>query len=127
MSDIQRFNDQHEPDPDGGYVLYVEHEAMVKSLLEREAATHARHDQRLSDLEEAAARGLTNSNIADYLSAVPTAPRILRLPIIRHIRATIQAARVEHHYRSWYNATGALPIHKHLDDHVVLAIWRGEK
>lgn len=123
---IQRFDEQGQPTPDGLYVLYTEHEAILKSVLDREAEAYARHDARTAELEEAAASGLRNSQVADYLAQVPTAPRILRLPVIRHIRAAWYGARIEHHY-AFYLSLGQLPAHAHLDYAVVEAIRRGDK
>lgn len=123
---IQRYNEQGKPDLEGVYVLNTDHEDMVKSILEREAATHERHDKRFDELEAAAAEGLKNKQIADYVATVPTAHWLLRLPIIRHFRAGYHLAQVNRHY-DWYLSMGQLPVNAHLDYGVVEAIKRGDK
>jgi hypothetical protein len=49
-----------------------------------------------------------------------------RLPIIRHIRWLILCRRIEQHYQLW-RSLGYLPVHRHFDDEVLDAIWRGER
>jgi hypothetical protein len=47
---------------------------------------------------------------------------IKRLPIIRHVRWLILTWKVERHYAM----LGSPPVHRHHDDAVLDAIWRGE-
>lgn len=49
-----------------------------------------------------------------------------RWPIIRHVRYLILSWQVEQHYAMW-KQLGSLPVHRHLDDQVLDAAWRGER
>jgi hypothetical protein len=49
-----------------------------------------------------------------------------RLPIIRHLRWLYWSWKVEQHYAMW-ESLGSLPVHRHLDEAVLDAIWRGER
>ena len=123
---IQRFDEHGEFDPEGPYVLFADHQAQLKSVLDRESATQARHDKRVEELEAAAAEGLRNKQVSDYLARVPTASWPWRLPVIRWVRAWWYAVKIHRHYE-WYLSMGQLPVYAHLDQEVVRAIWRGEK
>lgn len=52
---------------------------------------------------------------------------IWRLPIIRHLRWFYYAWKVEQHYIMWRQINGSLPVHRHHDEAVLDAIWRGER
>lgn len=64
--------------------------------------------------------------IQQFVDVQPTARWLLRLPVVRHIRAVIAWHRVDRHYATWASR-GCLPVNRDLDDAVIEAIWRGEK
>jgi hypothetical protein len=45
--------------------------------------------------------------------------------VIRHMRWLILSWKVERHYAMWQEL-GMLPVHRHFDDEVLDAVWRGE-
>lgn len=52
------------------------------------------------------------------------APRWMRMPLIRHLRAAWTRFNVERHYRMW-GKMGFLPLYREYDDRCIVAIWRG--
>jgi len=48
-----------------------------------------------------------------------------RWPLIRHIRYYFYLWKVNKHYDSW-RKLGSFPVHRELDDEVLLKIWKGE-
>lgn len=52
---------------------------------------------------------------------------IWRLPLIRHLRWFYYAWKVEQHYIMWRQINGSLPVHRHHDEAMLDAIWRGER
>ena len=64
--------------------------------------------------------------VSRIVSDFPAAPRYLRLPIIRHVRAIIATRNIVRHYRAWATI-GASPCNADIDFAIRDAIWRGEK
>lgn len=52
--------------------------------------------------------------------------KLLRLPIIRHIRAAIEWRRMDRWYANW-QAMGFIAWNRDRDEEVIRQIWRGER
>lgn len=64
--------------------------------------------------------------IQEALASHPAAAWWKRLPIIRHIRATMVTVSINRHY-NLFRSLGYFPVNSDLDFAIRDAIWRGEK
>lgn len=69
---------------------------------------------------------INQQTVEEFVDSVPTANFLLRLPLIRHIRAAYAYYKIDKHYSFW-NSAGYLPFRIYLDYAVVDAIRDGRK